>query len=80
MNKNMKRKTLNARIFPNAGRSEVSEENGVLKVRVTAPAVRGKANKAALKLLADYLGVKKSALTIVKGKTSREKTIEVKSS
>ena len=71
-------RTMNIRVIPNAGRNEVSEEkDGSLKVRVTAPPERGRANKAAVKLLAESLGVRKSAVKIVKGEKSRDKTVEV---
>ena len=74
----MPSKTINIRVMPNAGRNEVSEEkDGSLRVRVTAPAERGRANKAAVELLAKFLGVKKSAVKIVKGEKSRDKTVEV---
>ncbi len=71
-------KTINIRVIPNAGKNEVSEEeNGSLKIRVTAPAVRGNANKAAIKLLAKYFGVRTSDIKIVKGEKSRQKVVEI---
>jgi uncharacterized protein (TIGR00251 family) len=38
----------------------------------------GKANKAVTKVLAEYFGVPQSKVVLLKGKTSREKTFEVK--
>ena len=46
-------------------------------MRVTAPAERGKANEAVIGLLAERLGLPKSALRVARGVSSRRKTIEV---
>ncbi len=62
---------------PNARRNAVKEENGLLKVYVTAPAVDGKANKAVQKVLADHFKVRASQIFILKGEKSREKLIEI---
>ena len=51
------------------------EEDGALRVRVTATATDGKANKAVVKLLAKHLGVAPSSIEIVRGHTSRDKLI-----
>ena len=51
--------------------------DGVLKVRVAAPAVEGAANAALINLLADELGVARRAVRIVAGATSRQKLVVV---
>jgi uncharacterized protein (TIGR00251 family) len=51
--------------------------DGVLKVRVTAPAVEGAANTALLALLADELDVARRDVRIVAGATSRQKLVVV---
>lgn len=48
-----------------------------LKVRVTAPAERGKANSAVVRILADALGVSTSSVRVVRGKTSPRKIVEI---
>lgn len=69
---------LNLKVTPNAGRSEITGEvGGILHVKVAAPPVKGKANRELIGLLSRTLGVKKSAITIVKGQTSHNKTITV---
>lgn len=55
----------------------VGFDNEVLKVKCTAIAEKGKANAAVIALLADYYGVSKSAITIVRGATSSFKTVNV---
>lgn len=49
----------------------------MLRVRVKAVPYKGKANAAAIALLAKALGVPKSAVTLVSGDTARLKTVEV---
>jgi uncharacterized protein YggU (UPF0235/DUF167 family) len=46
-------------------------------VRVTATPEAGKANAAVLALLAKALGVPKSALSIVRGETGRDKRVRL---
>jgi hypothetical protein len=49
----------------------------VLRVRVTAPPVEGRANDALLRLLARALDVPVSRLRIVRGQTQRNKVVAV---
>jgi uncharacterized protein len=51
--------------------------DGVLKARVTAPAVEGAANNALVRLLSDELGVSRRNVRIVAGASSREKLVVV---
>ena len=51
--------------------------DGILRVRVMAPAVEGAANTALIRLLADELGVARRDVRIVAGATSRQKLIVV---
>ena len=71
-------KTFKVRVTPNAKSNRIRESGDGLKVYIAAPPVEGKANKALLKLLAEHFHVKRSHLTILKGKTSRDKLIRVK--
>lgn len=69
---------LAVRVVPGAKKDQiVGEENGRLKVRLQAPPVEGKANKALLKLLARRLSLKKAQLTLVAGEHARDKVIEL---
>jgi len=67
------------RVVPSASRSEiVGLEGDTLKVRVAAPPVKGKANRALVKLLAKALGVSSSQVEIVRGHKARRKTVQVR--
>ena len=50
---------------------------GVLRLRVTAPALEGRANQAVVALLAEQLRVPKSSIKITAGERSPQKAIEV---
>ena len=49
--------------------------DGVLQVKISAPPVKGKANRELLAFLSQLLDVSPRALTITRGRTSRHKTI-----
>ena len=51
--------------------------DGTLKIKVSAPPEKGKANQCLLKFLAKELGVKKSAVAILSGQTSPLKRVQV---
>lgn len=53
------------------------EYDGAVVVRVAAPADRGRATSSALRAMALALGVPPSAVTLVRGATSRRKLIEI---
>jgi len=67
------------RVQPKArGNKILGDFAGMLKVGVTAPAEKGKANAAVIALLSKKLDVPKSSIKIVCGETSRIKTLRVK--
>jgi hypothetical protein len=51
----------------------VGEHGGSLKVAVTDPPEKGKANQSIAELLCEQLGITKSQLTLLAGETSRDK-------
>jgi uncharacterized protein (TIGR00251 family) len=66
------------RVQPRAKRTEVAGERaGAVVIRVSAPPVDGKANEAVCRLIAERLGVPKSAVRIVRGESSRDKVVRV---
>jgi uncharacterized protein (TIGR00251 family) len=66
------------RLVPRAAATNLGGLHGqAVKLRVAAPPVDGKANDAALALLAEVLGVRASALALVRGEKSRSKVVRV---
>ena len=51
--------------------------DGMLKVKITAAPEKGKANQCLIKFLAEYLDVKKNAISIISGQTNPVKHIEI---
>ena len=74
--------SLQVRVTPKASvnrvRIEERPEGPLVRVDVTVAPEDGKANKQVIKLLANELGLSKSALVIVRGQTNREKPISIK--
>jgi uncharacterized protein YggU (UPF0235/DUF167 family) len=69
---------LGVRVIPNSARTELGQPRGQeLVLRVSAPAVDGKANQAARQYLARCLGVRASAVRLVAGEKSRHKKFEI---
>ena len=67
------------RVVPGASKNEAAGvQDDALKIRLTAPAVEGKANRACVEFLAGLLGVRRSALAIAAGEKSRKKTVTVR--
>ena len=70
--------TLKVRLQPRASRDGIDGLHGdALKVRVTAPPVEGRANKAVKKLLAEKFGLSPSQIEIIAGERSREKLLRI---
>jgi uncharacterized protein len=66
------------RLQPKASKNEVTgERGGVIQIRVTAPPVDGKANRALIKFVAKRLGIAPSEITLVRGERGREKLLEI---
>lgn len=67
---------LSIRLQPRARRTAIAGPVGdLLKIAVSGPPVEGKANAEMCRFLADLAGVPKSAVTILRGETSREKSV-----
>jgi uncharacterized protein (TIGR00251 family) len=50
-----------------------------LKIAVAAPPENNKANQRLIKSLAKWFGVSKQQIRLVRGQTSRQKTLEIES-
>lgn len=63
------------KISPNASKNKIIKTDEMVKVKVTAQPIENKANKALVEFLSKKFKVPKSSIEIVKGETSKEKTI-----
>jgi len=70
-------KVIEVKIIPNARKNAVEIDGEKYRVHVMAPAVDGKANKALIEVLAEFLGLKKNCFEIIRGETSRNKLIRI---
>jgi len=68
---------IKVRVIPSASKEKIVEEEDSLKVYLTSPPQKGKANKRLLEIISKYFHLKKSSLKIVKGTTSSNKLIQI---
>lgn len=69
---------ISVRVYPNAAKNEVAGfADGVLRLKIAAPPMQGKANRELIDFLSQILGVSKSRLAIIRGHASRSKVIVV---
>jgi hypothetical protein len=64
-------------VTPNSKVEEVIKADDMFLVRVKEPPKEGKANRAVIKLLADYFGVPQGRIAIISGLSSRHKVVDV---
>jgi uncharacterized protein len=70
--------TFAVRVVPRSSRNRViGVEGGALKIKLTAPPVEGAANAALIEFVAEWLGVRRSAVSIVSGDKARNKLVRV---
>jgi len=69
---------IQVQIQPGSSKDQIiSLHNGRLKIKISAPPVDGKANQNLIEFIAKALGVSKSKIEIVKGRTSKLKTLKI---
>ena len=70
---------IRVRVTPRSGREGLlCNDQEEIRVRLTSPPVKGKANQDLVRLLARSLGVGKKDVEIVSGLSSRRKTVWVR--
>jgi uncharacterized protein (TIGR00251 family) len=70
--------TIEVRVQPRSSRKGIEGVSGrALKVKLTAPPAEGEANAQLIEVLSTELGVRKASIRIVKGLSSRNKTVEI---
>jgi uncharacterized protein (TIGR00251 family) len=67
------------KVQPRSSKNQVAgEQEGVLKIKLTAPPVDGEANQALIAYLSDCFKVPKKNISLLKGDSSRHKLLEIK--
>jgi len=69
---------IKVKVIPRASRNQiVGFEGKIIKVKLTAPPVEGRANKGLKELLAKRLAVSKGSVDIISGEQSRQKLVRI---
>lgn len=68
---------LTIKIVPNSSKNDIIIEEDFVKIKITAQPVENKANKALIEFLSKMLKVPKTKIEIIKGLSSKEKTISI---
>lgn len=69
---------IRVKVLPRSSKTEIAgKADGVYRIKLTAPPVDGKANKALINFLAKKTGLPKRKFQIVSGEHSRNKTIRI---
>ncbi len=69
--------SIEVRVSTNSPKPGVEEKDGLLKVKVKAKPIEGKANAEVVEMVAKHYGVKENQVKIVAGHQSKKKTIEI---
>ena len=69
---------LKIRIVPNSSKNDIIKEDEFLKIKKTAQPIENKANKALIEFLSKKFRIPKTKIEIIKGLTSKDKTILIK--
>lgn len=68
---------LSVKLQPRASKNEIGDPlGGELKIKVTAPPVDAAANQALVEFLAEKLDCARSRIEMIRGRTSRHKTVK----
>ena len=66
---------VNIKIVPSSSKNDIILEEEFVKVKITAQPIEGKANKALVEFLSKKFKIPKTNIEIVKGETTKEKTL-----
>lgn len=69
---------LKIRIVPNSSKNQFILSEEMIKLKITAQPIENKANKAVVEYLSKLFKVPKTSIEIVKGDTSKDKTLLLK--
>ncbi len=65
-------------IQPRASKTEFAgTHDGMVKIRIAAPAVENAANRALVEFIAEHFGIAKGRVRVLSGEASRRKILEI---
>ena len=68
---------ISVKVVPNSSKNSISDEGDYLKIKLTAPPVDNKANKALIEYLSKLLKTPKTSIILKSGETSKNKIFEL---
>ncbi|MCL4537153.1 MAG: DUF167 domain-containing protein [Nitrospirae bacterium] len=69
---------IQVKVIPRSSKKEIAGvEDNTIKIKLTAPPVEGAANEQLIDLLSEEFNIKKSSIIILKGESSRHKTVKI---
>ncbi len=69
---------IRVRVLPRSSKNRIADiEDNIYKIKLTAPPIDGKANKALQQFLSKKLGIPKTNIEIISGERSRVKSIKI---
>jgi uncharacterized protein (TIGR00251 family) len=69
---------IQVKVIPRSSKKEIAGvEGSTIKIKLTAPPVEGAANEQLIELLSEEFKIKKSNIIILKGDSSRHKTVKI---
>lgn len=69
---------ISIKVIPKSSENKITKQpDGTFRIKLTAAPVDGAANKKLIELLSKEWGVAKSKIKILKGKTNKNKIIEI---
>lgn len=71
---------LRIRIAPNSAKNQLVLSDDMVKLKITAQPIENKANKAVVEYLSKLFKIPKTSISILKGDTSKDKTLLFKTS
>ena len=69
---------LKLRISPNSAKNQIIISEDTIKLKITAQPIENKANKAVIEYLSKLFKIHKTSISIIKGETSKDKTLFLK--
>ena len=69
---------LKLRISPNSAKNQIIISEDTIKLKITAQPIENKANKAVIEYLSKLFKIPKTSISIIKGETSKDKTLFLK--